>query len=158
MPSIRRWSVQAGWRAACVQQRPGGKPSVATVTGLQRKRLCIVTKETTVVMWGGRGGRMDGWEERKEKGEIRQKRQSKNNSMRWREGEGMMSRCLRCRDMSSGFIIPSISACLCWLILDCVGEFTVCCNLIPNKVTQQILLTQMDTAALLWEASSNRTQ
>lgn len=32
------------------------------------------------------------------------------------------------------------------MILGCVGEFTVFCNLIPNKVTQQILLSQMDTA------------
>lgn len=32
--------------------------------------------------------------------------------------------------------------------LSCVGEFTVFCNLIPNKVTQQILLSQMDAAEL----------
>lgn len=34
------------------------------------------------------------------------------------------------------------------MILNCVGEFTVFCNLIPNKVTQQILLSRLDTAAL----------
>lgn len=42
---------------------------------------------------------------------------------------------------------PSLP-CLRWMSLSCVGEFTVFCNLIPNKVTQQILLSQMDAAQL----------
>ncbi|KAF3853310.1 hypothetical protein F7725_013998 [Dissostichus mawsoni] len=46
--SIRRRSVRAGCSGpeGC-QQRPGGKPSVATVTELRIKSLCIVTKATT---------------------------------------------------------------------------------------------------------------
>lgn len=53
-------------RAARFQQRPGGKPSVATVTELQRKSRCIVTKATTVDRWGGRwtdGERGESWGE-----------------------------------------------------------------------------------------------
>lgn len=64
-----------------------------------------------------------------------------------------MSCRLRWGDMS--LIVPSSPPCLSRMILGCVGEFTVCCNLIPNKVTQQILLTQMDATASLWEGSSD---
>lgn len=41
---------------------------------------------------------------------IGQKRESENKWTMREEGEGMMSCCLRRRDMSSGFIIHSISA------------------------------------------------
>lgn len=62
--------------------------------------------------WGGREGWTDGerGREKERRGETGQKRESENNRVRREEGEGMMSRCLRRRDMSSGFIIPSISA------------------------------------------------
>lgn len=52
----------------------------------------------------------------------------------------------RIRDQALLFT-PSLP-CLRWMSLSCVGEFTVFCNLIPNKVTQQILLSQMDAAEL----------
>lgn len=42
------------------KKMPGGKPTVATVTALWRKSLCIVTKATTVDR-RAREGRMDGW-------------------------------------------------------------------------------------------------
>lgn len=47
---------------------------------------------------------------------------------------------------SPSVIIHSISALFSRLGLRCVGEFTVSCNLIPNKVSQQILLSQKDAA------------
>lgn len=65
-------------RAARFQQWPGGKPSVATATELQRKPLCIVTKATTVDGWGVR----EGWRDGEGRGKIKeraigQKRESK---------------------------------------------------------------------------------
>lgn len=85
-------------RAARFQQWPGGKPSVATVTELQRKSLCIVTKATTVDGWGVRERRMDGWkEERGGEGRRGMKRkgkmESKNKRMRRRRGEREMGCC-----------------------------------------------------------------
>lgn len=50
-------------RAARFQQWPGGEPSVATVTELQRKSLCIVTMATTVDRWEGKEGGREGWRE-----------------------------------------------------------------------------------------------
>lgn len=90
MYSIYGWSVQAGWRAASVQQRPGGKPSVATVTELRRKFLCIVTKATTVVGWGGREERMErgkSWrgEGKKERKRERLGRRSRVKITAWGE-------------------------------------------------------------------------
>lgn len=35
------------------------------------------------------------------------------------------------------FSFPPSLPCLCPIMRDCVGEFTVCCNLIQNKVAQQ---------------------
>lgn len=63
-------------RAACFQQRPGGKPSVATVTEPRRKSLCIVTKATTVDRWGrkDRQGRRKGKGGKRRVGERRRDR------------------------------------------------------------------------------------
>lgn len=64
-------------RAARLQQGPGGKPSVATVTELQRESLCIVTTATTVDRWGGRERRRKEREGEKEE-EEREKIGSEN--------------------------------------------------------------------------------
>lgn len=68
--------AEANQRAARFQQRPRGKPSVATVTGLRRKSLCIVTTATTVgkVGEGGEGEGEDGRPREKRKDEKRVKR------------------------------------------------------------------------------------
>lgn len=79
---------------------------------------------------------------------IGQKRESENKWMMREEGEGMMSCCTEIWARASLFT-PSLP-CLCWMILNCVGEFTVFCNLIPNKVTQQILLSRLDAAAVFF--------
>lgn len=41
------------------------------------------------------------------------------------------------RDWLLVFYSLHLCSCLCLIMRDCVGEFTVCCNLIQNKVTQQ---------------------
>lgn len=86
---------------------------------------------------------------------IGQKRESENKWMMWEEGEGMMSCCAEIWARASLFT-PSLP-CLCWMILNCVGEFTVFCNLIPNKVTQQILLSRLDAAAF-WAAQTGHNK
>lgn len=106
---------------------------------------------------GGESGREER-ERREERESLGRRGNVKITGRRWKKRWSMMSCCLREEGMSSPFIVPPSLPCLGRMILDCVGEFTVCCNLIPNKVTQQILLSQMDAATLLWDGSSDRTQ
>lgn len=72
-------------RVARFQQRPGGKPSVATVTELRRKSLCIVTKATTVDRWGRREGG-EGWTDG-ERGDLA-RRGGREKERKGRDGAG----------------------------------------------------------------------
>lgn len=166
MASIRRWSVQAGWS--------GPEGGALPTTAWRKAKRCHgdrAAKKNLFVLLPRQqlwiGGEGDGLMEREREGRVGERGKRK----RWKgrdweeegvseneEGEGTRSRLRQKGYELKLLLFPPSLPCLCWMILDCVGEFTVCCNLIPNKVTQQILLSQIDTEALLCEGSSNRTQ
>lgn len=113
------------------------------------KKISLYCYQGNDCGWVGRMGRGESWQEEEEKkGRLGRRARVKITGWCERKEKGWWVVVWGAEIWAQALLFTPSLPCLCWMILNCVGEFTVFCNLIPNKVTQQILLSQMDTAVL----------
>lgn len=152
------WPVSSQWEdwiwrrsvSARLLERSGGRRAsnngLEESQALPRWQSC---KENLYVLlpwqqlWiGGKGRREGGKDGERWWGEGKER---KKNGRDWVTGWGERKErggllVVRGAEIGVGALLfPPSLPCLRWMALDCVGEFTVRCCLISNKVTQQIL-------------------
>lgn len=125
---------------------------------VEKNLFVLLPRQQAVDRWGGRVGDLRGRRGRRKEEDCR-----RVEGERFREGKMRGWQVIvavvggRVEIWAPALLFTPSLPCLCWLDLSCVGEFTVFCNLIPNKVSQQILLSQKNPFFPLWKkGSSNR--